>query len=225
MRVLTAPTIVLGFLWRGFKRWTFVTNQSSLGWSLFWLIDKTMWSLCLLHVFLSTLGLILMKYMPNYAEAWLGNRELFLKGYQRAEFCFTVYVPNTSSGQICLLTLYPRIHWEYRWIETAWLWLLPGLGNLYHYSKMVICCCLMQEGDWGGSGVSRCVVWRGVCVYLVCASEGTILPSPLLKDRCVFIALNQMGPQAKLSPMLACLTNDAGDSLVAFTAFFRHGLL
>lgn len=112
VRVLTAPTVVLGFLWRGFKRWTSAMNQSSLGWSLFWLIDEIVLSLCLPHVSLSALGLILMKYKPNFTETRTGNRELFLKGYQRAEFCFTVCVPNNSSGQICLLTLYPQIHWD-----------------------------------------------------------------------------------------------------------------
>lgn len=86
-------------------------------------------------------------------------------------------------------------------------------------------CCLMQVGDWGGSGVARCMVWREVCVYLVCAGEGTPLPTPLRKDRCVFIALHQMGPQATLSPKLAFLSNDAGNSLAAFTAIFRHRLL
>lgn len=58
-----------------------------------------------------------------------------------------------------------------------------------------------------------------MCVYLVCAGKRTTLPSPLLKDRCVFIALHQMGPQAKVSPVLAFLTNDIGDSLI-FNAFF-----
>lgn len=118
---------------KGFRRWTFAMSQSSLSWPLFWLMDESMWLLCLLHMSLSTLGLILMKYMPNHTEIGSSSSK-GTRGQSSA-----VYVPNTSSGQICLLILYPQIHWECRWIETAWLWLLPGLGNLYHCSKMVIC--------------------------------------------------------------------------------------
>lgn len=94
---------------------------------------------------LSTLGLILMKYMPNYTEARTGNRELFLEGDQRAEFCcvcaqyqlrpdlpFDSLSPDTLGIQVnrnCLTMVITRV---------------GKLISLFIDGHM---CCLMQVGD------------------------------------------------------------------------------